>query len=98
MNHGHPHHEHGRRFTRGGPRGREHDFHHGRDPADAHGRDGRSRGGQRSSRLFAHGELRLVVLALIAWPQLLTLQRAPGAARGRPGGPTRASGGGAGPP
>ena len=66
MNHGHPHHEQGRRFIRGGSRGYGHDFHHGRDRADGHGRDGRGRGGPRASRLFDHGELRLVVLALIA--------------------------------
>ena len=68
MRHEHPYHERGRRFARGGPRGHEHDHDHGRDRADGHGHDapGRGRGGRRSSRLFDHGELRLVVLALIA--------------------------------
>ncbi len=60
----HPHHEHGRRFARGGSGGYRHDS--DRDHADGHGHDGRGRGGRRSTRLFDHGELRLVVLDLIA--------------------------------
>jgi len=57
---------HRRRFARGGFRGEDaphaHDVHHRHD--DNH-RGGRGRG-RRSERLFDHGELRYVVLALIA--------------------------------
>ncbi len=58
MHHRHPDHEHGKRFSRR-PFG-DSDPRHER----VHHRHGR--GGRRSSRLFDHGELRLVVLALIA--------------------------------
>jgi DNA-binding PadR family transcriptional regulator len=62
MHHGHMEHRHGARHAHGefgreefGSRGSR----HGRDH-DHHGR-----GGRRSGRIFDHGELRLVVLALI---------------------------------
>ncbi len=55
--HDHDHHGHGRRFARG------HDHDH-----DDHHHFGRHRGGGRSGlgRFFAHGDLRLVILNLIA--------------------------------
>ncbi len=58
MPHGHSHREHGRRFAR--------PDHH--DPEHHHDHNGgrRGRGGRQPGRLFEHGELRLVVLALIA--------------------------------
>jgi len=55
MFHRHSHHNHGRRFARGEPR---HD-----DPLVAHTRHGR---GGRLGRFFAHGDLRLIILHLIA--------------------------------
>lgn len=54
MSHNHSHHDHGRRFAR-----REHSHD---DRMFGHGRGGRSGLG----RLFAHGDLRLVILHLIA--------------------------------
>jgi len=62
--HHHAHHAHsdegcGRRFARGTSE-RDHGREHGRGPHR------HERGGRRSNRLFDHGELRLVVLALIA--------------------------------
>jgi DNA-binding PadR family transcriptional regulator len=67
MRHRHPDHEH-----RGGPFRRgsfeDGDFRHehrGRDHRD-HEHRGRHRHGRRTGRLFDHGELRLVVLALIS--------------------------------
>ena len=64
MRHRHSEHGHGRRFHRGraGSHGDEQTHTHGH----ADGSRGRGRGGGRSGRLFDHGELRLVVLALIA--------------------------------
>jgi len=62
MRHGHSGPEHGRRFHRGRARSHGDDHTHGHEDS---GR-GRGGGGRRSSRLFDHGELRLVVLALIA--------------------------------
>ena len=56
MHHGHSHRQHGRRFARGPSRGHDHE--------DGRGRN--SRGGGRPGRLFDHGELRFVVLALVA--------------------------------
>ena len=59
MHHGHSHRQHGRRFARGPSRGADHEG----------GRGGNSRGGGRggrAGRLFDHGELRFVVLALVA--------------------------------
>lgn len=54
--HRHGPHGHGRRFARDAPgEGRERGHHHGHE-----------RGGRRERRLFDHGELRLVVLALVA--------------------------------
>lgn len=65
MLHRHPHHEHrhgghGRRFAHGGHGPGSHDF--------GQGRHGRGRGGGRSGlgRFFAQGDLRLVILHLIA--------------------------------
>src|SRR3984957_15106497 len=55
MFHRHPHHHHERRFARG-------DHHHGEERHGRHGRGGRSALG----RFFAHGDLRLVILNLIA--------------------------------
>ena len=55
MFHGHSHHEHERRFARG-------EHHHGEERQGRHGRGGRSGLG----RFFAHGDLRLVILNLIA--------------------------------
>ena len=55
MFHRHPHHHHERRFARG-------DHHHGEERYVRHGRGGRSGLG----RFFAHGDLRLVILNLIA--------------------------------
>ena len=55
MFHGHSHHDHERRFARG-------DHHHGEERHGRHGRGGRSGLG----RFFAHGDLRLVILNLIA--------------------------------
>lgn len=68
MRHNHHGREHGRRFARGPSRDHDHDHrHHGHGPHDHEERGHRhERGGRRSSRLFDHGELRLVVLALIA--------------------------------
>jgi DNA-binding PadR family transcriptional regulator len=61
MCHIHPNHEHGRRFARAPSRdGDLDDRHHGRDPHWG------GRGGRRSGRLFDQGQLRLVVLAMIA--------------------------------
>jgi DNA-binding PadR family transcriptional regulator len=62
MLHRHPDREYGRRFhgPEEGPR-HDHEHRHGRH---RHEREGHERGGRR--RLFDHGELRLVVLALIA--------------------------------
>jgi len=67
--HDHPIRNHGRRFVRGlfrGGPGHPHTHEHPHDRE--HGRDGHSpgRGGRRPGRVFDHGELRLVVLALIA--------------------------------
>jgi len=61
MHHRHSHHDHNRRFARAASGDGESGHAHG----DRHGR-GRERGGRRSGRLFDHGELRFVVLALIA--------------------------------
>ncbi len=59
MHHRHSHRQHGQRFARGPSRDHDHE--------DGHGRNGRGGGrGGRSGRLFDHGELRLVVLALVA--------------------------------
>ncbi len=59
MHHGHSHRQHGQRFAHGPSRGHDHE--------DGHGRNSRRGGrGGRSGRLFDHGELRLVVLALVA--------------------------------
>ncbi len=74
MRFGHHHHMHGlgRRFARGlfrrvGDGGRhEHGEGHPGDGPHEHGRHGRHERGGRRARLFDHGELRLVVLALIA--------------------------------
>src|ERR1700743_2032449 len=55
MFHRHSHHQHERRFARG-------DNHHGEERHGGGGRGGRSGLG----RFFAHGDLRLVVLHLIA--------------------------------
>src|ERR1700748_915239 len=55
MFHRHSHHHHERRFARG-------DHHHGEERHSRHGRGGRSGLG----RFFAHGDLRLVILHLIA--------------------------------
>ena len=55
MFHRHSHHQHERRFARG-------DHHHGEERHGRHGRGGRSGLG----RFFAHGDLRLVILNLIA--------------------------------
>jgi DNA-binding PadR family transcriptional regulator len=67
MLHRHPDREYGRRFhgPKDGP-GRDHEHRHGRHRHERDGQDshGRERGGRR--RLFYHGELRLVVLAMIA--------------------------------
>ena len=60
MRHRHTGREQDRRFVRGQ---REHGHDHGEGD---HGHAGRHRGGRRSNRLFDHGELRLVVLALVA--------------------------------
>jgi DNA-binding PadR family transcriptional regulator len=62
MRHRHSNQEHGRRFARGPSR----DGDPGHDRENGRGHRRRERGGRRSSRLFDHGELRLVVLALIA--------------------------------
>src|ERR1700712_4069095 len=62
MRHTHSDHDHHRRFARGPTRGSE----AGHDYGEGHGRHERGRGGRRSGRLFDPGELRLVVLALIA--------------------------------
>lgn len=62
MRHGHSHRDHGRRFARGPSR--DADLGHGHE--DGRGRHRGRHGGRRSNRLFDHGELRLVVLALIA--------------------------------
>jgi DNA-binding PadR family transcriptional regulator len=61
MHHRHTNHEHGRRFIRGL-------FRHGsgHDHEDGSHRHRFGRGGRHGGRLFDHGELRLVVLALIA--------------------------------
>ena len=58
----HPNREHGRRFARPDHHHDRHDHDH--DHNHNHGR--RGRGGRQPGRLFEHGELRLVVLALIA--------------------------------
>ena len=59
---------HSRRFARGG--GRHGDTPHTHDHEPGHTHEGRHRhgrgGGRRSSRVFDHGELRYVILALIA--------------------------------
>lgn len=55
-------HQHDRRFARGIARDGELSHRH----EDGHHRHRRERGGRHSGRLFDHGELRLVVLALIA--------------------------------
>ena len=59
MHHGHSHHRHDRRFARG---------EHGLDgPPFRHGRHGRAGFGRSGlGRFFAHGDLRLVILHLIA--------------------------------
>ncbi|WP_439596575.1 PadR family transcriptional regulator [Falsiroseomonas sp.] len=57
---GHPHQGHGRRFARGD------DATHGHHFGRGHGRMRGGPGGGRSGRLFDHGELRLVVAALVA--------------------------------
>lgn len=62
MRHQHPHHEHGRRFARPD----HHDHDHGHHDHGHHENSRRGRGGRQPGRLFEHGELRLVVLALIA--------------------------------
>jgi DNA-binding PadR family transcriptional regulator len=61
MHHYHSNHHHGRRFAREDRRGEG--LHH-----DRHGRHGERDGrrGRGSGRVFDHGELRLVVLSLIA--------------------------------
>ena len=70
MHHRHPGREHGRRFAHGpsddGDTRDRHENGHGRHGRGHRGERGRERGGRRSNRLFDHGELRLVVLALIA--------------------------------
>ncbi|WP_158747190.1 PadR family transcriptional regulator [Acidisphaera sp. L21] len=62
MRHRHSQPTHDRRFARGPSRGDGPDHHH--EGGRSRHRD--ERGGRRPSRLFDHGELRLVVLALIA--------------------------------
>ena len=62
MRHRHSEHGRDRRFHRGRSGSHGDDHTHSHDE----GRRGRTRGGGRSSRLFDHGELRLVMLALIA--------------------------------
>lgn len=71
MFHKHRHDDGGRRFARGkadtqwgfGPRGGRGEHGHG---PHAHGRHEEGRGGRRGGRLFDHGELRFVLLQLIA--------------------------------
>src|SRR5579864_1814617 len=58
MPHRHSHHSHGRRFARG-----EHDHD---DVRPMHRRHGRGGGRSGLGRFFAHGDLRLVILHLIA--------------------------------
>ncbi len=63
MHHTHQERRHGRRFARDG--GRHHETPHAHVGDHRHGLGGKG-GGRRSSRVFDHGELRYVVLALIA--------------------------------
>jgi DNA-binding PadR family transcriptional regulator len=66
MRHRHSDHEHRGGFFRRGLFAAG-DFRHGRDDGDHdHGHRGRHRHGRRPGRVFDHGELRLVVLALIS--------------------------------
>ena len=67
--HDHSSRNHGRRFARGlfrGVLGHPHNHEHPHEREHGRGERGPGRGGRRPGRVFDHGELRLVVLALIA--------------------------------